>query len=188
MARDALRDMATEAAPDALPAIVLETEWLILRRFTVADDQFILELLNDPAWIEFIGDKGVRTLEDAGGYLRRGPIAMYEREGFGLYLVELKGSHIPIGMCGLIKRDSLEDVDLGFAFLPAYRAEGYGYESAAAVLALGRDHFALKRIVAITSPDNVASGALLEKLGMKLEKTVKLQGDDDEVSLYASNF
>jgi RimJ/RimL family protein N-acetyltransferase len=177
-----------ETAPGAAPAIVLETDRLILRRFIVADDRFILDLLNDPAWIEFIGDKGVRTLEDARDYLRRGPIAMYERYGFGLYLTERKSGHIPIGMCGLIKRDSLADVDIGFAFLPAFRTHGYAHESAAAVLAYGQNTFGMKRIVAITSPDNARSAALLEKLGMKLEKAVKLDGHDDKVRLYASDF
>jgi len=175
-----------EAAPRAAPAIILATERLILRRFTDDDDAFILELLNDPAWLRFIGDKGVRTLEEARNYLHKGPIAMYERHGFGLYLTERKSDHIPIGMCGLIKRDALEDVDIGFAFLPAYRNQGYAFESATAVLAHGQEAFGLKRIVAITSPDNDRSAALLEKLGMKLAKTVKLDGHDDEVRLYAS--
>jgi RimJ/RimL family protein N-acetyltransferase len=176
-----------DAAPGTTPIAILTTERLILRRFTVADAPFILELLNDPAWLEFIGDKGVRTLDDARGYLRKGPIAMYERHGFGLWLVELRDGHVAIGMCGLIKRDSLDDVDLGFAFLPAYRARGYAHEAAAAVLAHGRDGFELGRIVAITSPGNAKSAALLEKLGMKFEKTVKL-APDDEVRLYAADF
>ena len=168
------------------PHVVLATDRLILRRFTVADDPFIFELLNDPAWLEFIGDKGVRTLDAARDYLRKGPIAMYERHGFGLYLVELKAGHIPIGMCGLIKRDSLVDVDIGFALLPAYRTQGYAHESAAAVLVHGQRDFGLKRIVAIASPGNAKSTVLLEKLGMKAEKTVKLDGHDHDVVLYAT--
>ena len=180
--------MAHEARGTKGAHVVLATDRLILRRFTVADAPFILVLLNDPAWLEFIGDKGVRTLDDARDYLRNGPIAMYEREGFGLYLTELKGSHIPIGMCGLIKRDSLADVDIGFAFLPAFRTQGYAHEAAAAVLAHGQNAFGLKRIVAITSPANARSAALLEKLGMKPEKAVKLEGHDHEVRLYASDF
>ena len=172
----------------ASPAIVLETARLLLRRFTVDDAPFILELLNDPDWLKFIGDKGVRTLDAARNYLRKGPIAMYERHGFGLYLVELKAGHIPIGMCGLIKRDSLVDVDVGFAFLPAYRSQGYAHESTAAVLVHGKRDFGLKRIVAIASPGNAKSTTLLEKLGMQLEKTVKLDGDDHDVVLYATAF
>jgi RimJ/RimL family protein N-acetyltransferase len=147
----------------------------------------IVELLNDPSWLRFIGDKGVHTLEDARNYLRKGPLAMYEREGFGLYLVERREDGAPIGMCGLIKRDSLEDVDLGFAFLPRYWGQGYAREAAAAVLAHGRSAFGLARVVAITDPDNASSARLLEKLGMSLEKKVKLDHHDDEVRLYATD-
>jgi ribosomal-protein-alanine N-acetyltransferase len=168
--------------------VVLETDRLILRRFTTDDCAFIFELLNDPSWLRFIGDKGVKTLDDARDYIRKGPMAMYERTGFGLYLTALKAGRIPIGMCGLIKRDSLEDVDVGFAFLPAFRTQGYAHEAAAAVLTHGQKNFGLKRIVAITSPDNARSAVLLEKLGMKLTKTVKLDGHDHEVVLYASDF
>ena len=172
----------------ASPGIVLETERLIMRRLAVDDAPFILELLNDPDWLKFIGDKGVRTLDAARDYLRNGPIAMYERHGFGLYLVELKAGHIPIGMCGLIKRDSLVDVDVGFAFLPSYRGRGYAHESTAAVLAHGKRDFGLKRIVAIALPGNAKSAALLEKSGMQAEKTFKLDGDDHDVVLYATAF
>jgi RimJ/RimL family protein N-acetyltransferase len=172
-------------APDV--ASVLATERLVLRRFTVADAPFILVLLNDPDWLEFIGDKGVRTLADARNYLRSGPIAMYEREGFGLYLVERRRDRIPIGMCGLIKRPSLADVDIGFAFLPDHRGQGYAHEATVAVMAHGRDALGLERIVAITSPGNARSAKLLEKLGMTLEKTVMLDGHDHEVVLYASD-
>jgi RimJ/RimL family protein N-acetyltransferase len=165
---------------------VLETDRLILRKLAVEDSAFILELVNDPLWLRFIGDRGVRTLEDAQAYILKGPVAMYARLGFGLYLVEHKRDGIPLGMCGLIKRDALEDVDLGFAFLPAYRAQGYAYESAAAVLAYGQSAFGLKRIVAITSPDNDRSARLLEKLGFIFEKMIQLS-DDDEVKLFALN-
>ena len=181
--------MAREArgtkAPDAAPP-VLATERLVLRRLTEADAPFILVLLNDPAWLEFIGDKGVRTHEDARNYLRNGPIAMYEREGFGLFLVERRRDGIPMGMSGLIRRPSLADVDIGFAFLPDHRGQGYAHEAAAAVMAYGRDTLGLSRIVAIASPANARSAALLEKLEMVLEKTVMLDGHDHEVRLYAS--
>ena len=180
--------MADEARATAARHVVLATDRLILRWLTLDDAPFILVLLNDPSWLRFIGDKGVRTLDDARDYLRQGPIAMYERAGFGLYLTELKAGGIPIGLCGLIKRESLEDVDIGFAFLPEFQGQGYAHESAAAVLTHGQRNFAMQRIVAITSPDNGRSAGLLEKLGMKLEKTVKLDGRDDEVRLYASDF
>ncbi len=173
--------------PGASPANVLETDRLTVRRLDVGDAAFILQLLNDPLWLRFIGDKGVRTLDDARNYLRKGPLAMYEREGFGLFLTARKEDGAAIGMCGLIKRDSLDDVDIGFAFLPEFRAQGYALESASAMLAYGKDVFGLKRIVAIVSPDNERSARLLMKLGMTFEKSVKLTVDD-EVSLYALEF
>ncbi|HEY6189520.1 MAG TPA: GNAT family N-acetyltransferase [Pyrinomonadaceae bacterium] len=165
---------------------VLETERLILRRLTVEDGEFILELVNDPAWLRFIGDKGVRTLDDARDYILKSIVTMYERLGFGLYLTELKGEGIPIGICGLIKRDALEDVDIGFAFLPKFRGEGYAYESASAVMAYGKRTFGLQRIVAITNPDNYVSARLLEKLGFKFERMIKLSDDSPEIKLFAS--
>ncbi len=177
------RDAPDGGAATSAPGVVLTTQRLILRRLTLDDAAFILELLNDPAWLRFIGDKGVRTQDDARDYLRKGPLAMYDKEGFGLYLVERKDGHIPIGMCGLIKRDSLDDVDIGFAYLPAYRTQGFAHEAAAAVLAHGRRDFGLRRIVAITSPENARSIALLERLGMQFGRMVKLSADD-EVRLY----
>lgn len=166
---------------------VLETERLILRRLTVEDSKFILELLNDPSWLRFIGDKGVRTLDAARDYILKNLVAMYERLGFGLYLTELKGEGIPVGICGLIKRDSLEDVDIGFAFLPKFRGKGYAYESASAVMAYGKRTFGLNRLAAITTPDNYDSAKLLEKLGFNFERMVKLSDDSAEVSLFASD-
>lgn len=165
---------------------ILETDRLIVRHFTLDDAAFILELLNDPDWLRFIGDRGVRTLDDARAYLINGPLAMYQRSGFGLYAVALKSSGVPIGMCGLIKREGLDDVDLGFAYLPEYRAQGYGYEAAAAVLADGRQTFGLKRIVAITSLDNEKSIRLLERLGFAFEKIIRLPGGDEELKLFAA--
>ncbi|QWG59665.1 GNAT family N-acetyltransferase [Bacillus mycoides] len=158
--------------------IVLETERLTLRWLDVKDAPFILELVNDPAWIQFIGDKGIKNLEDAKKYILNGPVDMYNKMGFGLYLVERKEDLTLLGMCGLIKRDSLEDVDIGFAFLEKFRSKGYGYESAAAVIEYGVQKLGLKRIVAITSIDNVASGTLLEKVGLRFEKIISDSGED----------
>jgi RimJ/RimL family protein N-acetyltransferase len=163
---------------------VLETDQLIIRWLTVEDAAFILELVNDPSWLRFIGDRGVRTLEDARNYIVKGPVEMYGRLGFGLYLVELKGEGVPIGTCGLIKRDSLKDVDIGFAFLPSFRGKGYAYEAASAVLAYGKKTLGLERIVAIVSPGNERSIRLLEKLGFKFEQRVRLS-ERDEVKLFA---
>lgn len=166
---------------------VLETDRLILRWLSAEDADFILRLVNEPSWLRFIGDNGVRTVEDARAYILNKLVEMYSRLGFGLYLVELKDAGLPIGICGLIKRDSLEDVDIGFAFLPQFWGKGYAYESAAAVMEFGKRDFGLKRIVAITSPDNDVSGRLLEKLGFDFERMVKLSAESEEVKLFAAD-
>ena len=164
---------------------VLETSRLILRRLSIEDADFILDLVNEPSWLRFIGDKGVRTIADAREYILKGPVESYERFGFGLYLVELKRDGIPIGICGLIKRESLKDVDIGFAFLPKFWGNGYAYESASAVMAYGRSAFGLDRIVAVTTPDNHSSIKVLEKLGLRFEQMVKLSEDGPEIKLFA---
>ena len=164
---------------------VIETDRLLLRQLSLDDAEFILELLNEPSFLQFIGDKGVRTLADAREYIRRGPLASYELHGFGLYLTVLKEGDISIGMCGLIKRESLPDVDIGFAFLPAYWSKGYALEAATAVLELGMRSHGLKRVVAITNPDNATSIRLLERLGLKYERLIRLTEDAPEISLYA---
>ena len=166
---------------------VLETDRLRLRRLSAEDAAFILELLNDPAWLQFIGDRGVRTLDDARDYIRKGPLEMYARLGFGLYLTELKEGSVPIGICGLIKRDSLQDVDIGFALLPQFRARGYASEAAAATMEYGKSVLGLKRIVAITSPSNLDSAKVLEKLGLRFERLVRLSDDSEEVRLFAAD-
>jgi RimJ/RimL family protein N-acetyltransferase len=166
--------------------LVITTPRLNLRRFAESDAAFILALLNDPDWLRFIGDKKVRTLDDARLYLRNGPIAMYARFGLGLWSVDLKDSGMPVGMCGLIQREGVADVDIGFAFLPAFRARGYGLEAASATLAYGHEVLGLKRIVGFTSPDNASSVRLLEKLGMRLERTVTLPDSAEELLLLAS--
>ena len=163
---------------------VFETTRLTLRRLTTDDATFILELVNDPSWLRFIGDRGVRTLEDARAYLLKGPMASYERYGFGLFLVRRKEDGQSIGICGLLKRDVLPDVDIGFAFLPQFTRMGYAFEAASATLGYGRGALALKQIVAVTSPGNAASVRLLEKLGLKFEKMVRLTAEAPEISLY----
>jgi len=158
--------------------IILETERLVLRWFDIKDAPFILELVNDPAWIQFIGDKRIKNLDDAKKYILNGPVDMYNKMGFGLYLVERKEDLTPLGMCGLIKRDSLEDVDIGFAFLEKFRSKGYGFESASAVIDYGVQNLGMKRIVAITTIDNINSGKLLEKVGLQFEKIISDSGED----------
>ena len=167
---------------------VIETDRLVLRWLTLKDAPFILELLNDPTWIRYIGDRDIRTIEGALNYIVTGPMEMYSRLGFGLYLTELREGKIPIGICGLIKRDTLEDVDIGFAFLSKFQSKGYGFEAAAATLAYGFEKIGLKRVVAITTKDNVGSSKLLEKIGMKFEKTVRIHSGEHKLySLEAVN-
>jgi ribosomal-protein-alanine N-acetyltransferase len=163
----------------------LATERLVLRRLTSEDAAFIVELLNDPSFLRFIGDKGVRTPADACRYIEAGPLASYERHGFGLYRVELKDGGEPVGLCGLLKRDYLPDVDIGFALLPRHRSQGYAFESASAVLAHARDRLGLERVLAITSPDNAASIGLLERLGFRFERRARPADDEPEVDVFS---
>ncbi len=168
---------------------VLETDRLVLRRLTEGDAAFVLALLNDPDWLRNIGDRGVRSLEEARDYIRTSPMAMYARHGFGLYGVAAKDeAGALVGICGLVKRDGLQDIDIGFAFLPAGRGKGYAHEAAAATLAHGRDVIGLKRIVAIASPDNEPSIRLIRKLGLAFDRMVRLTDDDQEIELYAIDF
>ena len=164
---------------------MIETNRLTLRQLTPDDAEFILKLFNEPSWLRFIGDKGVKTVEDARSYILNGPVEMYSRLGFGLYLVELKEG-LSIGMCGLIKRDALEDVDIGFAFLPEYWGKGYAYEAADAVMSYAASVLNLKRIVAITSVDNDSSAKLLEKLGFSFERMIKLSPESPEIKLFGT--
>lgn len=166
---------------------LLETARLRLRQLTRDDAGFILELLNDASFIRNIGDKGVRSEYDAIRYISTGPTASYELHGFGLWAVELRSSGEPIGLCGLLKREELDDVDLGYAFLPAFRSIGYAAEAAEGVIDFARARLGLGRIVAITLPGNQSSIRVLEKNGFRFERTVRLTDDGDELSLYASN-
>jgi RimJ/RimL family protein N-acetyltransferase len=166
--------------------IVLESERLFLRGMDVADAPFILALLNEPSFLRFIGDKKVRTVQDAEQYILNGPIASYERHGFGLCLVELKESHTPIGMCGLLKRAELPDPDIGFAFLPDFWNQGFAFEAAAAVMKDARERLKLPRILAITNQDNEPSIKLLQKLGLQIERLIKMSTDSTELFLLSS--
>jgi RimJ/RimL family protein N-acetyltransferase len=163
---------------------VLETQRLLLREFTTDDAQFILTLLNEPSFLRYIGDKQVRDLEDARQYILNGPVASYERNGFGLYLVELRESHTPIAMCGLIKREELPDPDIGFAFLPDFWNKGFAFEAAVAVLREAHERFRLERILAITSLDNEASIKLLERLGFRFDRVIEVSKDREPVKLF----
>ena len=167
---------------------ILETERLLLREITGGDAEFILELLNEPGWIQNIGDRGVRTIEDARRYIADKLAASYERNGFGVYLVELKETGASAGMCGLVKRDSLEDVDIGFAFLERFWSRGYAFESASAIMDYAQNTLGLKRIVAIVSPDNRGSIKVLEKINLHFERMIKMSEDDEEIKFFARDF
>lgn len=112
---------------------IVETPRLYLREAHEDDAAFIVTLLNEPGFIRYIGDRKVRTLDDARGYIAK-LREHYQRHGFGLYTVVLKDRETPIGICGLLKRDALESPDIGFAFLSAYEGHGYAYEAASASL------------------------------------------------------
>jgi RimJ/RimL family protein N-acetyltransferase len=166
---------------------LLETERLFIRRFEANDAEFILELLNEPAFIRNIADRGVRSVADAAAYIQNGPVASYEKFGFGLFWIGLKDTGAPIGMCGLLKRDFLPDVDIGYALLERYWARGYALEAAGAVLEYGWKTVGLKRIVAITAPHNEASARLLGKLGMQFEGLIHMPGSDADTKLFGLN-
>ena len=160
---------------------------LRIRELSEQDSGFILELLNTPGFLRYVGDKGVRDEDGARRYISEGPAASYATHGFGLWLVALKDSESPLGICGLIKRPSLADVDLGFAFLPQYAGQGYGRESAAAVMDHAAKTLELERVVAITTPDNERSIKLLRKLGFEFERLFTMPGDEVELKLFAVN-
>jgi RimJ/RimL family protein N-acetyltransferase len=163
---------------------ILATDRLRLRTATLDDAAFYCELVNDPDFIEHIGDRGIRTLEDARQSMLDGPIAMQLERGHSLYVVELKSDGTPIGMCGLIKRTTLDGIDIGYAFLSAWRRQGYALEAGLGVLAYAPT-LGLRRVLAITSPNNIASNRLLLKMGMQFEHFMHLTPDDAGTNLYS---
>ncbi len=165
--------------------IVTRTERLSLRWLEPSDAAFVLELVNDSDWLRYIGDRGIRTVADAEAYIETGPRAMYARLGFGLFAITLNRGRNLIGMCGLIQRDTLPHVDIGYALMPAFRGHGYALEAAQACVALARDTFKLRRLLAIVSPDNAASARLLGTLGMQLEQMLELVPGSSPVAVYA---
>ena len=190
--------MTLSASPGPL---IHDTPRLRLRELTADDAAFIMELVNEPDWLRFIGDRNVHSLEDARGYIARGPGASYAKWGFGLWAVALRGAPAGapapaqgssgreelIGMCGLIRRDSLPHPDLGFAFLARHRGRGYAREAAAAAVALARERFQLERLLAITDPDNTASQAVLEHVGFVFERRFTWSEIGKEQALYAKD-
>jgi RimJ/RimL family protein N-acetyltransferase len=162
----------------------LETERLIISEISLEDAPFFYELVNDPAWIQFIGDRDVKTITDAENYLRNKIIPSYKKNGFGFYLVSTKIQNRPIGISGLIDRDGLDNVDVGYAFLPEFRGKGFAFEATKAILTFAKNDLHLDPIVAITNLDNLKSCQLLERLGLKFDKIIQLADDHEKCRLY----
>jgi ribosomal-protein-alanine N-acetyltransferase len=177
--------MACRLSSDRVLATLpeLSTPRLTLRRLRFDDAPFLVKLLNEPSFLQNIGDRGVRNVEDAHRYLRDGPMAMYEKFGFGLWHAALRNG-VPVGMCGLLKRDILPDADVGYAFLPQFWGQGLAFEAAAATLRHGARKFGLTRVVAVVSEGNAASIRVLEKLGMSFERMFAMREDEPPVRLY----
>jgi ribosomal-protein-alanine N-acetyltransferase len=166
-------------------ATIAESDRLRLRVLDEGDAAFALELLNDPDFLAHIGDKGVRTLDDAVAYLRNGPLASYAAHGFGLWGVEPREGGALFGMCGLLQRDWLDAPDIGYAFMPSARGYGIAREAAAATLAVARSRFAARKVLAIVNPDNVASIRLLEGVGFVADGTAEPPGEGRTIARYA---
>ncbi len=166
---------------------ILETERTILREIVETDAEFILDLLNQPTFIKYIGNRNVKTPAKAREVIENRYRQSYRDFGFGLYIVELKETNMPIGFCGFVKRDFLPDADIGFAFLPQFEKKGYAFESADALMKYGRDVLSLKRVLAITTKDNESSQRLLEKLNFKFERMIKVPSDAEELNLFSSD-
>ena len=163
----------------------LKTPRLTLRPLCAADASFILQLLNEPSFLEHIGDKHVRSIADAQAYIANGPVASYALHNFGLLLVAQNSTSEPIGVCGLLRRDTLPHPDMGFAYQPAFWGQGFAFEAAAAVLADARERLRLSVILGMTSPGNVASQQLLMKLGLRFDRVTYLDHDDRGTHLFS---
>lgn len=164
---------------------ILETERLILRRFTLDDTAFIIELLNTEGWIKYIGEKNVKTTDQATSYLENGPLKSYCNHGFGLALVELKADHMPIGMCGLINREYLDHLDVGFAFLPNHTGHGYAFEIVKKTVEYALSELKQEKLLAITLPQNYSSIKLLTKIGFEYDKNFVSPDSGEELCLYS---
>lgn len=167
--------------------MILETERLIISELSIEDAPFFYDLVNDPAWIKFIGDRDVKTIADAENYLNTKIIPSYDKNGFGFYLVSTKKEDLPIGISGLIDRDGLEYVDVGYAFLPNFRGKGYAFEATNAILTFAKNDLQIDPIVAITNMDNIKSCKLLERLGLKFDKIIQLADDPEKCRLYRTS-
>jgi RimJ/RimL family protein N-acetyltransferase len=166
---------------------VLETGRLVLREITLEDAGLLLDVWNDPAFIRYVGDRGIRTLEDAAEAAAIGPLQLWERYGYGPFRVALRDTDTPIGICGLFRRESLDDPDLGYAVLPDFCGKGYAYEAATAVVNYAGSELGISRLIAIISPDNQASTGLIRKLGFEFERMHTMPGDDNAAQIFGKS-
>ncbi len=165
---------------------MLETERLHIELANPADKEFFFTLLNSPKWLKFIGDRGIETTSDAENYIQNSLIKSYHEKGYGLYKLLLKSANVPIGICGFLKRDYLDSVDIGYAVLPAYEGAGYTFEAAAAILEYGKTQLSLHPVYGITSETNLASRHLLEKLGLRFIAKRPDPNSSDELLIYSN--
>ena len=164
---------------------VLDTERLSMRWLTLEDADLMLDVWNDPAFVKHVGDRGIRTVEQAHETLLSGAFKLYEDYGYGPFRMALKAGDVPIGTCGLFRREGYDDPDIGWSVLPGFGRQGYAYEAASAVLEYGQSELGIKRILAFVSPENRPSIGLAEKIGLRFERLTRLVGEEDYVSLYS---
>lgn len=167
---------------------ITTTNRLIISKVTLKDAPFFVELMNTPSWLKYIGDRNVKSVNDAENHLKNGILKSYEESGYGFYIVSQKAEpEKAIGIVGLVKRKELEHIDIGFGFLPDYVGKGYGYESSVAIMELAKTNFKLKKVCAITNPDNKSSIHLLEKLGLSYQKRINPFDENEELLLFAKD-
>ena len=165
---------------------ITTTNRLIISKVTLNDAPFFVELMNTPSWLQYIGDRHIKTVKDAEKHLKNGILKSYKEKGYGFYKITQKSEPAKtIGIVGLIKREELEHTDIGFGFLPAYEGKGYGYEASVAIMELAKNKFRLDKVLAITNPDNKSSIHLLEKLGLSFQKRINPFDDNEELLLFA---
>jgi RimJ/RimL family protein N-acetyltransferase len=169
------------------PTFKLETERLTMRRLTLEDADLMLAVWNDPAFFQYVGDRGIRTLEQAEETLLNGAFKLYEEHGYGPFRLALKAGDVAIGTCGLFRREGHDHPDIGWSVLPEFGRRGYAYEAASAVLDYAQSELSLTRVLAFISPENTPSIGLAEKIGLRFERLTRLVGEDDYVGLYGAN-
>ena len=166
---------------------MIETERLQLRKLTLDDAGLMLHVWNDPAFVRHVGDRGIRTVKDACAAMRKGALHLYDAYGFGPYRMALRDDDTPIGICGLFRREGLDEPDIGYSTLPDFCGQGYAFEAATAVIAYARSELALDRLIAIISPTNDASIGLIRKLGFEFERMHTMPDDEDEICVYGKS-